>query len=95
LTPLILFLAVLLDASTTTIGLAMGLGEAGPLASRLLSVLGLGYWLLELTVLLFIYYLIRRIARLPAEYAILASTAGPWTAGWHNMGLVLRVVLGG
>jgi len=46
----LLALAVLLDAATTSLGLALGSAENGPLASRLLPRLGALYWLLELAV---------------------------------------------
>ncbi|BBC20936.1 hypothetical protein [Aeropyrum globular virus 1] len=91
----VLPLAVLLDATTTTIGLWLGLAENGPLASMLLPVLGPLYWLLELTVILILYNVIRRYARLPSDWAMLVSVIGPWTAGWANLAMVARVVLGG
>lgn len=52
--PTLIFLSVILDAVSTHLGLWLGLGENGPLASRILPLLGPAYWLLELTVLLII-----------------------------------------
>ena len=88
--PLLVFLSVALDASSTILGLGLGLSENGPLASRLLAVLGLGYWLLEAAVLYGLYLLLR--LRLPREWAALAAAAGPWLAGWHNLGLAMRLL---
>ena len=88
---LLIFLSVLLDAATTTTGLALGLAENGPIASRLLPSLGTLYWLLELTLLLILYYIMRH-AGLPEDHVALATAIGPWTAGWSNLGAVLRHV---
>jgi hypothetical protein len=92
---LAIFLSVLLDASTTTLGLALGLGEAGPVASRIIYALGPLYWLLEAGALLGLYYVILRCTRLPPGPASAVVILGPWVAGWHNAGLIARVVLGG
>lgn len=90
--PTLIFLSVILDAASTHLGLALGLAENGPIASRLLPSLGTLYWLLELTILLVLYYTVRRCAKLPSDYAVLAAVAGPWLAGWSNLGMVLRHV---
>lgn len=86
---LLIFLSVLLDAVSTSLGLALGLAENGPIASRLLPVLGALYWLLELLVVYTLYSVLARLG-LPGDQAVLASIAGPWLAGWSNLGIVLR-----
>ena len=88
---LLIFLSVLLDAATTTTGLALGMAENGPIASRLLPVLGALYWLLELLVVYVLYSVLARLG-LPGDVAAAASIAGPWLAGWSNLGVVLRHV---
>ena len=81
--------AVLLDAASTTLGLGLGLGEAGPLASRLLPLMGPGYWALEAAVVLLLRGLLEARG-LPRELAALAASVGPWLAGWRNLGILLR-----
>ncbi|MEB3774425.1 MAG: hypothetical protein GSR86_05820 [Desulfurococcales archaeon] len=85
---LLMFLSVLLDAVPTHLGLWLGLGENGPLASRLMPSLGVLYWLLELGVLLIMYYI--RYTGLLGSRAALATVVGPWAAGWSNLCVVLR-----
>ena len=89
---IITLLAVILDAVSTTLGIMIGFGERGPLASRLLLLIGHAYWLLEALVLVSIYRLLRWWGLRP-EWASLASALGPWLAGWRNLGLVLGVLL--
>ena len=86
---LLIFLSVLLDAATTTTGLALGMAENGPVASMLLPSLGALYWLLELLVVYALYSMLARLG-LPGDVAAAASIAGPWLAGWSNLGVVLR-----
>ena len=87
--------AVLLDAASMILGLSLGLPEAGPAASRLMPVLGPVYFGLELALLLGLYRVLAW-AGVPGHWAALAAAVGPWTAGWHNTGLLLRLgVLGG
>ncbi len=89
---LTIVVAVLLDAATTTLGLGLGVPEAGPLASRLLPLLGPLYWVFQLTLLLGLYRLLR--TRLPPDWAATIAALGPWAAGWHNAGLLLRGAFG-
>ena len=67
----------------------MGLPEAGPVAAKLMSMVGLAYFALELVVLLFLYYIIRKITGLQPGYAALIAAVGPWLAAWHNIGILL------
>ena len=90
--PLLVFLSVALDALSTSLGLSVGLAESGPLASRLLAVLGVAYFAVEAAVLYGLYLLLR--LRLPRDWAALAVAVGPWLAGWRNLGLAMRL-LGG
>ena len=85
--------AVLLDAASSTLGLSLGLGEAGPLASRLLPVLGLAYWPLELGVVLGLRWLLEARG-LPRSLASALAAVGPWLAGWRNLGLLLALGVG-
>jgi len=81
-------LAVIADASSTILGLS--LPGAGPVAQRLIPVLGVAYFAVEYGVL----YGLSRILEsrgLPSSYAQLAASVGPWLAGWTNIGLVLRI----
>ena len=83
-------LAVLLDAVTTTIGLSLGLLESGPVASRLLPILGPLYWPLQLAILLFLY-----LALESTRYTRgLGFTVGlgPWVAGWLNLYAIAGVL---
>ena len=88
----LIFLSVTLDAVSTHLGLALGLPENGPLASRLLPSLGILYWLLELITLYSLYYMVMKHTGLSGSYAALAAVIGPWLAGWSNLGTVLRRV---
>ena len=62
--------------------------EAGPVAVKLLSTIGLAYFGLELGVLLSLYIILRKIGLQPG-YAALVAALGPWAAGWHNLGVLL------
>ena len=89
----LLALATALDAATTTIGLYFGLPEAGPLASRLIPVLGVWYWPLQLAVLLGLYL---ALERLPWTRGLGFTVGlGPWVAGWLNIYRILGVLPGG
>ena len=81
-------LAVLVDTASTILGLSLGLGEAGPVASRLLPLMGPLYWPLEAAVLYGLYRLLRR-AGVPRGLASALAALGPWLAGWANLGLLL------
>ena len=88
----VVMLAVLVDAASTIVGLSMGLREGGLLATRLIGVLGIAYFAVEAGILYTLYRLLRdRIGS--NDYAALIASLGPWLAGWHNIGLVLRGVL--
>ena len=82
-------IAVLLDFSSTLLGLHSGLAERGLIAGRLMPVLGVAYFLLEYAVLYSLYYAMGR-AGLSREWAAAIAAVGPWTAGWHNLALLLR-----
>ncbi len=86
---LLVLAALLLDFSSTLIGLRLGLPEAGPIAAKLLGTVGLAYFALELVVLLFLYYIIRKTTGLQPGYAALIAAVGPWLAAWHNIGILL------
>ena len=87
--------AVLLDAASTILGLSLGLGESVPVASRLLPLIGPVYFALELGMVYGLYRVLLH-AGVPGHWAALAAALGPWTAGWANTGLLLRLgVLGG
>ena len=91
--PGLLALATLLDALTTSLGLWLGLAEAGPAASRLLPALGPLYWPLQLLVLLSLYL---TLERLPWTRGLgFLAGLGPWVAGWLNLYRILGVLLGG
>ena len=91
---LFMLASTLLDAATTSLGLALGLPEAGPLASRLLPPLGPLYWPLQQLALQLLYRLPERRLGDPGLAEAIAAL-GPWAAGWHNLGLILRVAAGG
>jgi len=75
-------LALLLDFSTTIIGLGLGIPEGGPVASRILAVWGIpGYAGVEAGAVFSLYYIIRR--RAPGWERLAAL--GPWLAGWANL----------
>ncbi len=82
--------AVLLDFSSTLLGLKLGLAERGLIAGRLLPVMGVAYFLLEYAVLYSLYYAMSRIG-LPKQWAAAVAAVGPWLAGWHNLALLLRL----
>ena len=74
-------LAVLVDAASTVLGLSLGLGEAGPLASWLLPLIGPLYWPIEAAVLYGLYRLLEargppRPRRTPGSPA--GATRGSW-----------------
>jgi len=84
-------LALLLDFSTTVIGLGLGLPEAGPVASRILAVWGIpGYAAVEAGVVYSLYYILRKIPH-TREWAALAAL-GPWLAAWLNAYHILGVL---
>ena len=73
---LLLALLVALDALTTTYALSLGLHEAGPLASRLLPVMGPLYFILvEYPVLLALVFLGRARGRRLLEAVPFAAAA--------------------
>jgi len=84
---LIIPLASLLDALTTLHGLSLGLAEAGPIAIRLIPLLGPAYFALQLLLLLTLYTLLRR-AGIPRLLAALAPSLGPLTAALANATLI-------
>lgn len=74
--------ALLLDFTTTVIGLSLGLPEAGPVATRLMSIIGIAYFTVEATIIYTLYrVLAKRIGSIYAQIAAL----GPWLAAWHNI----------
>ena len=83
-------LAVILDFSSTLVGLKLGLAERGLVAGRLLPVLGVAYFVFEFTVLYSLYYVLGKTG-LSREWAAAIVAVGPWLAGWSNIGLILRV----
>ena len=89
--PWLVALAVIVDAASTILGLGMGLVEHGPVASRLIALLGPAYFAVEYGVLYGLSRVLEARAGLPAAWAQLAASVGPWLAGWTNIGLVLRV----
>ena len=82
--------AVLLDAASTIAGLARGAPEAGPVASRLLPLLGPAYWAVEAAVVHGLARILEERARLPRSLASALAVLGPWTAAWHNLALLIR-----
>ncbi len=89
----IVFLAVLIDFSTTILGLKLGLAERGLVAARLLPVTGVAYFAVEAAVVYGLHYTLRR-AGLDSQQAALAASVGPWLAGWHNLAVILRLAFG-
>ena len=87
----IVAVAVLLDAASTIAGLARGAPEAGPVASRLLPLLGPAYWAVEAVVVHGLARILEERARLPRSLAAALSTVGPWTAAWHNIAVLARL----
>ena len=87
----IVAVAVLLDAASTIVGLARGAPEAGPVASRLLPLLGPAYFGVELGVLYGLARVLEERAGLPRSLASALAALGPWTAGWHNLALLIRL----
>jgi len=83
-------IAVLLDAASTIMGLSLGLPESGPVASRLIALLGPAYFAVEAAVLYGMYRVLESRG-LSSSYAQLAAAIGPWLAGWTNLGVILRV----
>ena len=81
---------VLLDAASTILGLGLGLPESGPVASRLLPLMGPVYFAVELGVVYGLNRLLRYTGHEGHRAATVASL-GPWLAGWHNMGLLVRL----
>lgn len=80
--------ALLLDFATTILGLSLGLPEAGPVATRLMSIIGIAYFALEAAVIYTLYrVLAKRIGSIYAQIAAL----GPWLAAWHNALVLARV----
>ena len=86
---LLVLAAVLLDFSSTLLGLRLGLPEAGPVAAKLLGMVGLAYFGLEAIILYSLYYITRKTTGLQPGYAALVAVVGPWLAGWHNIGILL------
>ena len=82
-------IALLLDLSTTILGLSLGIPEGGPVASRILAVWGVpGYAALEAGVTFSLYYVLRR--RAPGWERLAAL--GPWLASWANAYHILGVL---
>ena len=62
--------------------------EAGPVAAKLMSMVGLAYFGPEAVILYSLYYVTRKIGLQPG-YAALIAAVGPWLAAWHNIGILL------
>ena len=84
--PLLLGIAIVLDATTTLLGLGRGIPEAGPLARILIPVLGPAYFLLVYVIL---YAVARILYRILGGPGVLAAAVGPWLAGWLNISILL------
>ncbi len=92
----LLLLGPLLDVLTTYFGVfLLGLRELGHVPRFLFmhfGVLGLGVvFLYELGLSLLIYNALRRRFN---SLAVAPAVAGPWYAGWHNIGVLVRVITG-
>jgi len=76
-------LALILDMATTIAGLSLGLPEQGPVARRVIAVLGIpGYAGVEAGAVYSLYYVLGKTRA--REWAPLAGL-GPWLAGWANL----------
>jgi len=81
----------LLDLFATAAGLSLGLPEAGPVARRVMLLVGIpGYAALEAAIVLSSYYILRKMPH-TRPWAALAAL-GPWLAGWANLYHILGVL---
>lgn len=90
----LVLLASLMDAATTSLGLALGLEERGPVASTALPLLGPLYWPLQAALLSLVYALLRRLG-VDGWLAAGAAASGPWLAAWTNAAGLLSFIAGG
>ncbi|MEB3765266.1 MAG: hypothetical protein GSR77_03775 [Desulfurococcales archaeon] len=85
-----------LDVLTTYVGVFMlGLHELGRVPRALFSVLGssgLAVMFLYEVLLGFVLYRLSR--HWLGDAAIGIAVSGPWYAGWHNIGVLVRVITG-